>query len=135
MKRISAFSNNNGALLVIWQTPNGNLVGEVFSNGIPERGAWDSRATFYRKDNEATEYRVKEYFGFTNAEMVWHRDWDYLVKKKYNYFNVQSPTKCENFNDYWDAVRFYCKCEKSTYLRGVKEYAGGDDYRTIIDKQ
>ena len=64
MVKISMYKKENGALLVIWQTRKGNLVGEVFNNGIEKRGKWDMRATFYVEDKDATEYRVCEYFGF-----------------------------------------------------------------------
>jgi hypothetical protein len=51
-------------MLVIWKTKNNNLIGEVYDSERMIRGKWNMRATFYAKDNEATEYRVKEYFGF-----------------------------------------------------------------------
>lgn len=61
------------SLLVIWKTPKGNLIGEVFDNGIEKRGKWDMRATF--SDRSATTYRVREYFGFTssNSFEFWKR--------------------------------------------------------------
>ena len=60
---------SDGALLVLWKTPKGNLVGEVFNNGVEKRGKWDMRATF----NDATEYRVCEYFGFDSSNPYWKR--------------------------------------------------------------
>jgi hypothetical protein len=73
MVKISMFKKDDGALLVIWKTSKGNLVGEVFNNGIEKRGKWDMRATFYTADGDATEYRVREYFGFCVAEAYWRR--------------------------------------------------------------
>lgn len=64
---------DDGALLVIWRTPKETLVGEVFNNGIEKRGKWDMRATFTVADCEATEYRVREYFGFLGAKEYWKR--------------------------------------------------------------
>lgn len=64
MVKISMYKNNKGGLLVIKKTAKGNLVGEVFNNGIEKRGKWDMRATFYEKDGDATEHRVCEYFNF-----------------------------------------------------------------------
>ena len=64
---------NDGALLVIWKTPKGNLIGEVFNNGVEKRGKWDMRATFYARDNDATQHRVREYFGFSGAKEYWRR--------------------------------------------------------------
>ena len=71
MIKIAKYKNDKGALLVIKQTRNGNLIGEVFSNGIEKRGKWDMRATFEGK--EATQHRVREYFGFSGAEAYWRR--------------------------------------------------------------
>ena len=69
------YKKDDGALLVIWKTPKGNLVGEVFNNGVEKHGKWDERATFYVRDNDATEYRVKEYFGFSTSNSIayWKR--------------------------------------------------------------
>ena len=61
MKIISKNFNAKGNLLVILRTKNGKLIGEFYERGY-KRGEWDMRATFEGKD--ATEYRVKEYFGF-----------------------------------------------------------------------
>ncbi len=71
MTKISMFKKDDGALLVIWKTSKGNLVGEVFFNGVEKRGKCDMRATFY--DREATQHRVREYFGFYGAEAYWRR--------------------------------------------------------------
>jgi hypothetical protein len=74
MTKISMFEReNDGALLVIWKTSKGNLVGEVFNNGVEKRGKWDERATFYVRDNDATQHRVREYFGFSGAKEYWRR--------------------------------------------------------------
>jgi len=73
MVKISMFKRDDGALLVIWKTPKGNLVGEVFNNGVEKRGKWDKRATFYAKGNDATQHRVREHFSFLGAEAYWRR--------------------------------------------------------------
>lgn len=64
MKKKSSFKDNKGRILLIWEATSGNLVGEVFENGVIQRGKADMRATFYQQDNDATEYRVCQYFGF-----------------------------------------------------------------------
>lgn len=65
MKIVSRFKDNSdGRLLVIYETPSGNLVGEVYADGVYKRGGWNSRATFRWQDKDASEYRVREYFGF-----------------------------------------------------------------------
>ena len=66
MKKKSSFKDNKGRILLIWETTSRNLVGEVFENGFVQRGKADMRATFYRPDNDATEYRVCQYFGFNS---------------------------------------------------------------------
>ena len=66
MKKKSSFKDNKGRILLIWEATSGNLVGEVFENGFVQRGKADMRATFYRQDNDATEYRVCQYFGFNS---------------------------------------------------------------------
>ena len=66
MKKKSSFKDNKGRILLIWETTSGNLVGEVFENGVVQRGKADMSATFYRQDNDATEYRVCQYFGFNS---------------------------------------------------------------------
>ncbi len=71
MVKIAIYKKDNGALLVIWQTRNNNLVGEVYQNGEYHRNKWDMRATFYEDD--ATEYRVCEYFGFNSTKPYWRR--------------------------------------------------------------
>lgn len=65
MKIISKRIHTDGRLLVVYETPNLNYVGEVYNKGKRVAGKWDSRATFYHKDKDASEYRVMEYFGFT----------------------------------------------------------------------
>ena len=52
----------DGALLVILETMNGDLIGETYKGGKRKPGDWDSRALFTGKD--ACEFRVREYFGF-----------------------------------------------------------------------
>ena len=39
MKKKSSFKDNKGRILLIWETTSGNLVGEVFENGVVQRGA------------------------------------------------------------------------------------------------
>ena len=73
MTKISMFKKDDGALLVIWKTSKGNLVGEVFNDGVEKRGKWDMRATFYVADGDATEFRVCEYFGFNSNNPYWRR--------------------------------------------------------------
>jgi len=75
MVKIAMYKHDNGSLLVIWKTPKENLIGEVFNNGVEKRGKWDSRATFSANDGDATEYRVKEYFGFSTSNSIayWKR--------------------------------------------------------------
>ena len=69
MKIKSKFKNDDGRLLVIFETPKGHLVGEVYSNGEYKHGKWDSRATFsYWDDNY--EYREKEYVGFNSSKSI-----------------------------------------------------------------
>lgn len=52
----------DGALLVIFENRNGDLIGETYGKGTRKPGSWDSRALFTGKD--ACEFRVREYFGF-----------------------------------------------------------------------
>lgn len=73
MIKISMYKNDKGSLLVIKKTTKGNLIGEVFNNGIEKRGKWDMRATFYEKDGDATEHRVCEYFNFPCANAYWRK--------------------------------------------------------------
>ena len=73
MVKISMYKRKDGALLVIYRTANDNLIGEVYANGTEKRGKWDMRSTF--TDNDATEYRVRQYFGFNGATPYWRR-WD-----------------------------------------------------------
>ena len=42
-------------------------------NDVEKRGKWDMRATFYVADGDATEHRVREYFGFLGAKEYWRR--------------------------------------------------------------
>lgn len=52
----------DGALLVILENRNGDLIGETYHGGTRNPGDWDNRALFTGKD--ACEFRVREYFGF-----------------------------------------------------------------------
>lgn len=69
MKVVSKFKDGKGRLLVILETPNGHLVGEVYADGKYKRGKWDNRASFYTYDKDASEYRVREYFGFSTEDV------------------------------------------------------------------
>lgn len=71
-KLISIWQKPDGSRLYIYETKAENLVGEVYKAGVYGRGKWSQKATFYRKDGDATEYRVKEYFGFSDATQI-HR--------------------------------------------------------------
>ena len=76
MIKVALYKKENGAMLVIWRTYKGNLIGEVYNDGVEKRGKngkWDMRATFYVADGDATEHRVREYFGFRGAEPYWRR--------------------------------------------------------------
>lgn len=73
MVKISMYKKENGDLLVIKRSVKGNLIGEVYSNGIEKRGNRYMRATFYEKDSDATEYRVCQYFGFKYSNPYWRR--------------------------------------------------------------
>lgn len=64
MKIIDKVYDSQGRLLVIYETKNGNLVGEVYVSGERVPGKWDSRATFYVEDKDAEPFRVMEYFRF-----------------------------------------------------------------------
>ncbi len=70
MKIIGKYKNKEKGVLTIYETGAGNLVGEVDSTGKNSGKGFDMRATFYRKYNEATEYRVCEYFGFNLADKI-----------------------------------------------------------------
>lgn len=77
MVKIAMFRNTNGALLVIWNTSKGKLIGEVYFDGVEKHGkngSWDMRADFSPKDCDATIHRVCEYFGF-NAHNSWWLRW------------------------------------------------------------
>ena len=69
-KLLSIWQKPDGRRLYIYETKSENLVGEVYESGVHGRGKWSQKATFYWKDGDATEYRVKEYFGFTDAVKV-----------------------------------------------------------------
>ena len=75
MAKIAMYKHDNGSLLVIWRTRNENLIGELHRGGEYHRGKWDSRATFNANDGDATEHRVKEYFGFSTSNSIayWRR--------------------------------------------------------------
>lgn len=73
MVKIEMHRKAKGTLLVIWECANGDLIGEVFNNGIEKRGKWDMKARFRVKDNEATTHRVCEYFGFDSTRCWWRR--------------------------------------------------------------
>jgi hypothetical protein len=75
MVKIAIYKKDNGALLVIWRTRNENLIGELYRSGEYHRGKWDMRATFNANNGDATEYRVKEYFGFSTSNSIayWKR--------------------------------------------------------------
>jgi hypothetical protein len=79
MVKTEMFKRNDGALLVIKETLNEDLIGEVYADGVEKcgkRGSWDMRATFKHKDNEAEVHRVLEYFGFTKDNSVhWWSRW------------------------------------------------------------
>ena len=73
MIKIAEYKKDSGELLVIWRTSTDKLIGELYYNGEYKRGKWGSRATFGEGEN--TEYRVKEYFGFStsNSIVCWKR--------------------------------------------------------------
>ena len=75
MIKIAIYKKDDGALLVIWKTPKENLIGELYHGGEYHRGEWDNRATFNANEGDATEYRVKEYFGFSTSNSIayWKR--------------------------------------------------------------
>lgn len=72
MIKIAMYKNDKG-LLVIKENTKGDLIGEVFNDGIEKRGKWDMRATFKQKDG-ATEHRVCEHFNFPYPR-AWWRKW------------------------------------------------------------
>ena len=63
-------NKTTGALLVIWECKCGDLIGEVFNNGVEKRGKWDRRARFHVVHGDAQPYRVLEYFGFDTSEVA-----------------------------------------------------------------
>ena len=73
MIKIAMYKNDKGGLLVIKQNTKGDLIGEVFNNGIEKRGKWDMRETFLQKDG-ATECIVCERFNFP-CQRAWWRKW------------------------------------------------------------
>jgi hypothetical protein len=54
----------DGSILIIRETKAGNYIGEVYPYN--DNKNWWMKATSKAKDGDASEYRVKEYFGFTN---------------------------------------------------------------------
>lgn len=71
MKIVSRFKDNSdGRLLVILESKHGDLIGEVYSSGVRKAGKWDGRAKFEVLTKDCSEYRVREYFGFTSASVV-----------------------------------------------------------------
>ena len=75
MVKIAIYKKKNDneykEMLVVWKTIKGNLIGELYTNGVEKRGEWISRATFEGKD--AQMYRVLEYFNFNDEELWWTR--------------------------------------------------------------
>jgi hypothetical protein len=70
-------NKSTGALLVIWKCKSGNLIGEIYDNGVEKRGKWDRRARFRVVHGDAQPYRVLEYFGFDTSEVdkpYWSRN-------------------------------------------------------------
>ena len=72
MVKISMYKEK-GALLVIWSTPKGKLIGEYFHNGIEKRGKWDKRTTL--EGDGATEHNVLKCFGFDTTKPAYWRRW------------------------------------------------------------
>lgn len=70
MKIVNRFKDGAGRLLVIYESKYGDLVGEVYSSGVRKAGKWDGLATFETMTKVCTEYRVREYFGFTGSDVV-----------------------------------------------------------------
>ena len=69
IKTLMYKNKSTGALLVIWECKSGDLIGEVYDNGVEKRGKWNSRARFRVEDKDAQPYRVLEYFGFDTSEV------------------------------------------------------------------
>lgn len=69
IKTLMYKNKTTGALLVIWECKGGDLIGEVYSNGVEKRGKWDRRARFHVVHGDAQPYRVLEYFGFDTSEV------------------------------------------------------------------
>ena len=70
VKSLMYKNKSTGALLVIWECKCGDLIGEVFNNGVEKRGKWDRRARFHVVHGDAQPYRVLEYFGFDTSEVA-----------------------------------------------------------------
>lgn len=129
MVKISMYKNDNGALLVIWQTPNKNLIGEVYNDGVEKRGKngkWDNRATFEGKD--ATDFRVCEYFGFDSSKPWWSR-WD----------NLKTTEKKPEKGTYMMLSRVQEDIEAFFYKEGDCRYYNenriwGQDIKTCVAK-
>ena len=73
MVKIAIYKRDDGALLSIFKCVNGDLIGEVYNNGVEKKGKWDMRARFRVKDNDAYEYRVCEYFNFKVENSYWRK--------------------------------------------------------------
>lgn len=66
MKIISKYIDKTNRLLVIKETPAGNLIGEVYDDGVEMPELQVSRAIFQGNN----ECRVCEYFGFSLSDKV-----------------------------------------------------------------
>ena len=78
VKSLMYKNKSTGALLVIWECRSGDLIGEVYNNGVEKRGKWDRRARFHVVHGNAQPYRVLEYFGFDTSEVAkpyWSRNY------------------------------------------------------------
>ena len=76
MIKTDMFKRKDGALLVVYLCNNGDLIGIVYMDGNEKRGHHDLKARFSKKQNEATIYRVKESFYFTNENSFhWWKRW------------------------------------------------------------
>ena len=65
MRKLRSIFKSGKQTLKIWESPN-KLRGEL----IDENGDCVSSADFYESDRDNTEFRVREYFGFTNCYKV-----------------------------------------------------------------
>mgnify|MGYP006916030280 CR=1 FL=1 len=71
MKIVRRFKDNdNGRLLVIYEGRYGDMVGEVYNSGVRKAGKYDMRTKFEALSKDASEYRVREYFGFTGESVI-----------------------------------------------------------------